>query len=85
MRTEIQNKHLEKKKLKKNMKCNGIQLKLSIGLILCNTFIYQISEAVNSRLKVISLRHNNKINLEKMNNRKYTDKLYIITRLNTIR
>ena len=59
--TEMQNKHFEKKKLKKDMKRIGIQLKDSLGLILCNALIYHINKAVNSRLEVISLRHNNKL------------------------
>ena len=59
--TEMQNKHFEKKKLKKDMKRIGIQLKDSLGLILYNALIYHINKAVNSRLKVISLRHNNKL------------------------
>lgn len=37
METEMQNKHLEKKKLKKDMNHIGIQIKHSPGLILCNT------------------------------------------------
>ena len=43
------------------MKRIGIQLKHSFGLILYNTLIDQINKAVDSRLKVISLRHNNKL------------------------
>ena len=61
MEAEMQNKHFEKKKLKKEMKRIGIKLKHSLGLIFYNALIYQINKAVNSRLKVISLRHNNKL------------------------
>ena len=43
------------------MKRIGIQLKHSRGLILYNTLIDQINKAVDSRLKVISLHHNNKL------------------------
>ena len=43
------------------MKRIGIQLKDSLGLILYNALIYHINKAVNSRLEVISLRHNNKL------------------------
>ena len=39
----------------------GNQFKHSLGLILYNTLIYQNNKAVDSRLKVISLRHNNKL------------------------
>ena len=76
MKAEMQNKHFEKKKLKKKIKRIVIQLKHSLGLY--NRVIYQINKAVNSRLKVISLRHNNKLirlreqqnkNQEKMNKR----------------
>ena len=52
---------LRKGKTKKEMKRIGIQLKHSLGLILYNTLIDQINKAVDSRLKVISLRHNNKL------------------------
>ena len=57
----MQNKHFEKKKLKKEIKRIGIQLKHSFGLILYNALIYQINKVINSRLKVISLRGNNKL------------------------
>ena len=61
MEAEMQKKHLEKNKLKKVMKRVGIQLKHSLGLTLYNTLIHQINKAVNIRLKLISLRHNNKL------------------------
>ena len=57
METETQNKHLEKKNLKKDMKHIEIQFKHSLGLILYNILIYQINKAVNNSLKVIFLRH----------------------------
>ena len=60
METKMQNKQLEKKNLKKDVKRIGIQLKHLLGLILCNTLIYQINKTVNSRLKIKSLRHINK-------------------------
>ena len=56
----MQNKFFEKK-LEKEMKRIGIQLKHSLDWILYNDLIYQIKKAVNSILKVISLRHNNKM------------------------
>ena len=59
MKAEMQKKHFERKKLKKKIKRIGIQLKHPLGLY--NRVIYQINKAVNSRLKVISLRHNNKL------------------------
>ena len=61
MQTKMQNKQLEKKNLKKDVKRIGIQIKHLLGLILCNTLIYQINEMANSRLKIISLRHINKL------------------------
>ena len=61
METEMQNKHFEKKKIKKEMKRIGIQFKHSLGLILYKALIDQINKVVNSRLKVISLHHNNKL------------------------
>ena len=46
METEMQNKHFEKKKLKKEMKRIGIQLKHSLALILYKALTYHIYKAV---------------------------------------
>ena len=85
MEAEMQNKHFEKKKLKKEMKRIGIQIKHSLDLILYNALIYQINKAVNSRLKLLSLRYNNKLirlceqqnKSRKDEQRRYAEKLYI--------
>ena len=45
----------------KDLKRTGVQFKYSVGLILYNTLIYHTNKAVNSRLKVISLRRNKKL------------------------
>ena len=46
MEAEMQNKHFEKKKLKKEMKRIGIQLKHSLALILYKALTYHIYKAV---------------------------------------
>ena len=66
MNTELENKHSEKRKLKKEIKKICIELKRNLGLIILNTVLHQISVAVKSRLKNISKRHEHKLfNLRK--------------------
>lgn len=49
METGIQNKHLEKRKTKKDIKLHH-----SLSLILYNNLMHQINKAVNWRIKSIS-------------------------------
>ena len=66
MNTELENRHSEKRKLKKEIKKIGIELKRNFSLIILNTILHQIRVAVKSRLKNISKRHENKLfNLRK--------------------
>ena len=66
MNTELENKHSEKPKLKKEIKQICIELKRNLSLIILNTVLQQIRVAVKSRLKNISKRYENKIfNLRK--------------------
>ena len=61
METELQNKHREKSKLKKEIKHTGVQLKNELGLILYNTLIHQIIKPTRSRHIAVSSRHKNKL------------------------
>ena len=61
MNTELEKKHLEKRKLKKEIKKICIELKMNLSLIILNTVLHQIRVAVKSRLKNISKRHENKL------------------------
>ena len=61
MESEIQSKHLEKKKLKKELRLSCIQLKSVLGLFLSNALLHQVSFAVKSRQKAILKRHEKKL------------------------
>ena len=49
MESEIQSKHLEKKKLKKELRLACIQLKSALALFLYNALLHQVSFAVKNR------------------------------------
>ena len=55
MESEIENKHCEKKKLKKEITAISNQLKGMLGLFLYNAVVHKIELAVKSRFKSISL------------------------------
>ena len=57
METEIQNKHDQKRKIKKQIWYIKFQLKSSLTLILHNTLLHRINVAVKSRVKTIATRH----------------------------
>ena len=57
MESEIENKHREKKKLKKDIVLISNQLKIGLGVLLYNALLHQVNIAVRSRYKVISIRH----------------------------
>ena len=61
MESEIQSKHIEKKKLKKELRSICIQLKSALGLFLYNVLLHQVSFAVKSRQKAILKRHEKKL------------------------
>ena len=61
MESEIQSKHLDKKKLKKELKSICIQLKSVLGLFQHNALLHQVSFAVKSRQKAILKRHEKKL------------------------
>ena len=61
MESEIQSKHIEKKKLKKELQSICIQLKSVLGLFLYDALLHQVSFAVKSRQKAILKRHEKKL------------------------
>ena len=61
MERELQNKHREKRKLRKDiLSINGL-LSTSLSVIVYNALLHQINKAVKSRIKVIKLRHEKKL------------------------
>ena len=61
METELQNKHREKRKLRKDLRCINILLSTSLSVIEYNALLHQINIAVKSRIKVIKLRYGKKL------------------------
>lgn len=70
MNTELQNKHIQNRKLKKEIKKISIELKRIVSLIILNTFFHQINVAFKSKRKKITKRHEAKlINLRRQKNK----------------
>ena len=66
MDTELENKHSEKYKLKKEIKKICVELTRSLSLIILNTVVHQMCVVVESWLKNSSKRHDKKLfNLHK--------------------
>ena len=61
METEMQNKHDQKRKIKKQIQDFKFQLKSSLTLILYNTLLHRINVAVKSRVKAIMTGHFDKL------------------------
>ena len=61
MKSDIQNKHYKKEKLRNENLAIGKQLKREIGLFLFNALIYQIKIAFKSRSKEIRCLHEKKM------------------------
>ena len=59
--SELQNKHREKKQLKREIKQIGVAVNSVLGIILYSSLIYQINIAVSSRQVAISIRRKKKI------------------------
>ena len=57
METEIQNKHSEKRKLKKELKQIRNILKRSLNLVILNAVFHQLNIALKSKFKVIANCH----------------------------
>ena len=62
MDAELQNKHTEKRKLKKKILEVTGKLKKKVRVIIYSTILHQINKAIKSKEKAISTRHTNKIN-----------------------
>ena len=61
MESQLQSKHLERKKSKKELTILNNQLKTSLNIILYSTFIHQVNIVIKSRFKSITLRRNKKL------------------------
>ena len=61
METELQNKHREKRKLRKSIRSINVLLSTSLSVIIYNAVLQQINIAVKSRIKAIKLRHGKKL------------------------
>ena len=84
METEMQNKHSEKRKLKKELKQIRHILKRSLNLVILNAVLHQLNIALKSKFKVITNRHQKKLtNLRKQQERK-TDKSMVTYIKNTV-
>ena len=62
MEAELQNKHIERKKTKKELRSISVNLRTTLGLILINAIIKKTNFAVKSRIKAITYRHQKKLN-----------------------
>ena len=69
MEDEMQRKHLEKKKLRKEIRSVSIQLKLCLTILVYTVLLQRINMVVRSREKAINLRHQKK--LLKLRKRQY--------------
>ena len=70
METEMQNKHDQERKIKKQIRDIKFQLKSSLTLILYNTLSHRINVAVKSTVKAVTTRHLN--NLSNLRNKRST-------------
>ena len=61
MEAEIQNKHSEKRKLKKETRKIRTTLKRGLNLIILNTVFHQLNVALKSKFKVVTSRHEKKL------------------------
>ena len=60
MQTELQNKHREKRKLRKDNQSIKFLLSTSLSVIAYNALLHQRNIAVKSQIKVIKLQHEQK-------------------------
>ena len=66
MEVEIQNKHSEKRKLRKETRKIRTTLKTGLNLIILNTVFHEPNVALKSKFKVVTNRHQKKLsNLRK--------------------
>ena len=71
MESQLQSKHREKKKLKKELTILNNQLKTSLNIILYKTLIHQVNIAIKIRFKAIRLHHNKKLIKFRKSQQKY--------------
>ena len=57
IQTELENKHHEKRKLRKEISSIGIKLKSTLGLTLFNALFHQLNIAIESRQKPVIYCH----------------------------
>ena len=57
MEDDMQKKHLEKKKLRKEIRSVSIQLKLCLTMVVYTVVLQRIHTVIRSRTKAINLRH----------------------------
>ena len=69
--SQIQSKHHEKKKLKKELRILNNQLKTSLNIMLYNTLMDQVNIAIKSPFKSIRLRHNKRLIKFRKSQQKY--------------
>ena len=74
MEMELQNKHREKRKLRKNIRSINVLLSTSLPVTVYNALLHQINIAVKSRIKAIELQHGKKLhNLKLKQETNYVD------------
>ena len=61
MVTELQNKHHERRKLKKDIIKTTSKLKSSLSFIMYSTLLHQMNIAVKSKSRAITFRHKKKL------------------------
>ena len=61
MEAEIQNKHSEKRKLRKETRKIRTTLKRGLNLIILNTVFHQLNVVLKSKFKVVTSRHETKL------------------------
>ena len=61
METELQSKHIQKKKIKNELRSVNITLKSQLSVIFYNCLIHQINITSKTKLKAIAKRHLKKL------------------------
>ena len=61
MEAELQNKYIEGKKTKKELRSISVNLRTTLGLTLFNAIIKKTNVAMKSRIKAITYRHEKKL------------------------
>ena len=72
MKTEIQNKHLEKKSFKKEIRQKCILLKSTLVIVLFNALLHNLNNVIKRKQTAICLRHHQKIEKFRIRQNKHT-------------